>query len=270
MISFPNAKINLGLNVLSKREDGYHNVNSLIYPVRLSDVLEVVEARKFSFSTSGLIIPGVDADNLVVKAYHLLRKDFDLPAVSIHLHKTVPAGAGLGGGSSDGAFMLKMLNAMFELFLDDAILEDYALQLGSDCPFFIRNEPAFVSGKGDALEKSELELKELIVCIVKPERGISTADAYRTVSPGIPDKDIRKIVEDHPVEAWRGILLNDFEEAFYKKLPEYGEIKHKLYEAGALYASMSGSGSAFYGIFRDSPELKGAFPDAWFTWEGTL
>lgn len=264
MISFPNAKINLGLNILRKRTDGYHDISSLLYPIGLSDILEVIESGKFSFSSSGLPIPGNEENNLVIKAYKLLKKDFTLPEVSIHLHKTIPTGAGLGGGSSDGTFMLKMLNTLFELYLDDTILEDYALQLGSDCPFFIRNEPMLVSGRGETLEVFPLDLKGYFLYLVKPEQAISTKEAYQLVSPAIPEKDIPSILHDHPVDSWRGILENDFEKAFFKKLPAYDHIKDKLYEAGAVYASMSGSGSAFFGIFREKPVLQGAFPGPWF------
>ena len=270
MITFPNAKINLGLHVLNKRDDGYHNILSLLYPVGLTDVLEVIESGKFSFSSSGLSIPGDEHENLVVKAFRLLKKDFGLPEVSIHLHKNIPTGAGLGGGSSDGSFMLKMLNILFELFLDDSILEDYAMQLGSDCPFFIRNAPSIVSGKGDQLEDFPLDLKGYFIFLVKPDRAISTRDAFRLIHPGDPDMDIRKILHEKPVGAWREFLKNDFERSFFEILPDLREIKDKLYDAGAVYASMTGSGSAFYGIFKEERDMKGIFPGSWFTWEGAL
>ncbi|MBR9999854.1 MAG: 4-(cytidine 5'-diphospho)-2-C-methyl-D-erythritol kinase [Cyclobacteriaceae bacterium] len=270
MIFFPNAKINLGLNILGKRKDGYHDISSLFYPIRLSDVLEVIEARKFSFSSSGINIPGKEGDNLVIRAYQLLKKDFALPDVSIHLHKSIPTGAGLGGGSTDGAYMLKMMNSMFELFLDDSILEDYALQLGSDCPFFIRNETMLASGRGDELEKFLLDLKGYYLYLVKPDSAISTREAYQLIRPGIPEKDIKTILQDQSPAAWRGSLKNDFETAFFEKLPDCSDIKEKMYEKDALYASMTGSGSAFFGIFEKKPDMQGVFPPPYFTWEETL
>jgi 4-diphosphocytidyl-2-C-methyl-D-erythritol kinase len=270
VISFPNAKINLGLNILSKREDGYHNISSLLYPIGLSDILEVIESGKFSFSSSGLAIPGKEEDNLVIKAYRLLKKDFALPEVSIHLHKSIPTGAGLGGGSSDGAYMLKMLNTMYELFLDESILEDYALLLGSDCPFFVREESMLVSGRGEMLEKFPVDLEGYHLFLVKPDQAISTREAYQLISPAHPERNIQMILRNQPVDSWGDFLKNDFEKAFFEKLPGCWDIKDKLYDAGAVYASMSGSGSAFFGIFRESPALEGAFPSSWFVWEEVL
>lgn len=270
MISFPNAKINLGLRVIEKRKDGFHNIESLFYPIQLSDVLEVVESREFSFSVSGLSIPGDDTNNLVFRAYQLLKKDFDLPLISIHLHKIIPTGAGLGGGSSDGAFMLKMLNILFELYLDDAILEMYAAQLGSDCPFFVRNKPMLARGRGEVLDDFALNLDGYSLFLVKPEQGISTQEAYQLISPAVPDMNIQETIALGSPETWRAHLKNDFEEAIFKKLPDYRLIKDTLFEAGALYASMTGSGSAFYGIFKDDPDLNNLFPASYFTWQGLL
>lgn len=270
MISFPNAKINLGLNIIEKRKDGFHNISSLFYPIKLTDLLEVMESGKFSFTSSGRPIPGNDKDNLVVRAYQLLKKDFDLPPVSIHLHKIIPAGAGLGGGSSDSAFMLKMLNTLYELYLDDSILEDYALQLGSDCPFFIRNEPMIAAGRGDELEHFPVNLEGYILLLVMPDRAISTLEAYQLVSPGLPAMSISDTLASRPPESWQGLLKNDFEEAVFQRLPAYRQIKNKLYELGAIYASMTGSGSAFFGIFKEKIQLEDQFPPSYFIWEEIL
>lgn len=270
MISFPNAKINLGLNVIAKRKDGFHNIESVFYPIQLSDMLEILESKKFSFSVSGLSIPSDETKNLAVRAYQILKKDFDLPLISIHLHKIIPTGAGLGGGSSDGAFMLKMLNVLFELYLDDAILESYAVQLGSDCPFFVRNKPMLARGRGEMLDDFDLNLEGYYLFLVKPEQGISTQEAYQLISPAVPEMNIPEIIALGPPETWRSRLKNDFEEAMFEKLSDFRSIKDKLYEAGALYASMTGSGSAFYGIFRDDPDLKHLFPSSYFTWQGIL
>jgi 4-diphosphocytidyl-2-C-methyl-D-erythritol kinase len=270
VISFPNAKINLGLNIIEKRKDGFHNISSFFYPIKLADVLEVIETAKFSFSSTGLPIPGDESNNLVVRAYQLIKKDFDLPQVSIHLHKTIPTGAGLGGGSSDGAFMLKMLNTLFELYMDDTVLADYALQLGSDCPFFISNESMIASGRGDELAPYPINLEGYFFFLVKPDQAISTHEAYQLIKPRSPDISISGILVNQPPESWKGMLVNDFEEAIFQKIPEYRNIKDTLYEHGAVYASMTGSGSAFYGIFKDKPGLAVEFPPSYFTWEEIL
>lgn len=270
MISFPNAKINLGLNIIEKRKDGFHNISSFFYPIKLADILEVIESGKFSFSSSGLTVPGVERDNLVIRAYHLLKKDFDLPKVSIHLHKSIPTGAGLGGGSSDGAFMLKMLNILFELYLDDSLLEDYAAQLGSDCPFFVQDKPMVAMGRGEELDDFPLSLEGYFLFLVKPDQAISTHEAYQLITPRFPEVTIPDILTGGSPETWKELLKNDFEEAIFKKLPDYRNIKNKLYEQGAIYASMTGSGSAFFGIFKEKPVLEHEFPASYFTWQENL
>ncbi|MBW3544417.1 MAG: 4-(cytidine 5'-diphospho)-2-C-methyl-D-erythritol kinase [Bacteroidetes bacterium] len=261
MILFPNAKINLGLNITAKRKDGFHDIVSCLYPIGWQDVLEVIGAqKKTELKVSGHEIPGstdkgVDKNNLVFRAYELLRKDYDLPPVQIHLHKLIPIGAGLGGGSANAAFMLKAVNEMFQLFLDDFILEDYASRLGSDCPFFIRNKPVLALERGDVFEELQLNLQGSHLLVVKPSVHVSTAEAYAGVKPRMPKHSIREVLETQPISAWRELLHNDFEDSIFPKYPQIRDLKTQLYDSGALYASMSGSGSAVYGIFQDNPPV---------------
>ncbi len=252
MISFPNAKINIGLNVVSKRTDGYHNLETVFFPVKLADALEIVEADEFAFSSSGIEIGGAAKSNLVVKAYDLLKKDFELPPVKIHLHKMVPYGAGLGGGSSDAAFTLKMLNDQFELGLKNDQLERYASKLGADCPFFIQNKPVFAHGIGNQFEQTTLDLSDYKIVIAKPAVSVSTVEAYRNIVPAKPEFDLRNLAQ-LPIHEWKDVVKNDFENTVFPQYPVIQELKQSLYEAGALYASMSGSGSAVFGIFRHLP-----------------
>ncbi len=270
MIFFPNAKINLGLDIIEKRKDGYHNISSCLYPIRLTDILEIIESPEFMFSSTGFPIPGYTDDNLVIKAYQLLKKDFNLPDVAIHLHKTIPSGAGLGGGSADGAFTLKMLNTLFELYLDDTILADYALSLGSDCPFFIYNTPVMAEGRGDLIRPLKLNFEGYHVFLVKPDISISTQKAYQQVVPSLPVITVDNILNNPDPESWQDVLKNDFESEVFKKNRELVEIKKQLYKHGASYASMTGSGAALYGIFRGEPEMEGVFPEKYFTWQGNL
>jgi len=270
MISFPNAKINLGLDIIEKRSDGYHNISSCFYPVPLNDVLEINLSSKFDFKTSGLHVPGDKHENLVVKAYKLLKKDFNLPNVSIHLHKNIPLEAGLGGGSSDGAFALKMLNEFFDLFMEDSVLEDYAGLLGSDCPFFIYNEPMLVEGRGEQMKEINVDLKGYFIYILKPDLSISTREAYRAVKPAQPKHEIQSHITSKPVDVWENFLKNDFEESITEKYPELKKIKTWLYEKGAVYASLTGSGSAMYGLFNIEPDLERDFTENYFNWVGAL
>ena len=250
MVTFPNCKINLGLNIVNKRGDGYHDIETVFFPVPLKDALEVIEKEKFEFSTSGSAIEGGTENNLCVKAYHLLKKDIPhLPVVQMHLHKAIPMGAGLGGGSADGAFTLKLLNKKFELHLSEKQLINYSLQLGSDCPFFISNIPCFATGRGEKFEPIEMDLSEYKIVIIHPVIHISTALAFANIKPLKPGKSIKQIVQQ-PISTWKDELKNDFEEPVFAKYPEIKKIKDALYNAGAIYASMSGSGSAVYGIFR--------------------
>ncbi len=258
MIVFPNAKINIGLSVTARRPDGYHTLESILYPIGLKEALEVVEADELAFSSTGLAIPGSDADNLCLKAYKLLSADFNLPAVHIHLHKHIPIGAGLGGGSADAAFFLKLMNEKFELALSTIQLQSYAQRLGADCAFFVENKPAYATGIGEILTPIALDLSAYFMVLVKPNVHISTAEAYRGVVPKKPTSNLLSSIQ-LPVSEWRTAIKNDFEESVFAKHPQIRGVKSALYDAGALYASMSGSGSSVYGIFEHAislPELE--------------
>ncbi|MBO3700473.1 4-(cytidine 5'-diphospho)-2-C-methyl-D-erythritol kinase [Fabibacter sp. E12] len=249
MITFPNAKINLGLQITGRLSNGYHTINTGIYPIPLRDVLEAIPSKKTSFESSGTTIPGNPKDNLILKAYKLLKKDYHLPELTIHLLKSIPMGAGLGGGSADASFMLNMLNEEFQLFLDDSILEEYAAQLGSDCPFFIRNQPAIATGTGTDVQPIDLDLSGYHLLVLNPGIHISTKDAYAGTSPAPPSYDLKSTIESKDFDFWKKTLANDFEKSVFQQYPELGGIKAKLYDSGALYAAMSGSGSTLFGIF---------------------
>lgn len=264
MLVFPNAKINLGLQITEKLSNGYHAINTCFYPIPLKDALEFVPAKqKTIFSASGSSIPSDGKDNLVLRAYKLLKKDFQLPEIDIHLHKHIPIGAGLGGGSADAAFMLKALNEHFQLFLDDSFLETYAEQLGSDCPFFISNRPAYATGTGTELEYFDIDLSGLHLILIHPGIHVSTQQAYAGVSPKPAETDLKKLLSTKNFEAWQSELVNDFEKSVFKVHPLLAEIKNDLYSHGAAYASMSGSGSSIFGLFEsqpsDIPHLKNKF-----------
>lgn len=252
MIVFPNAKINIGLHVVSKRDDGYHNLETVFYPVELTDALEMAESNDYKLTNSGITVDSQPEDNLVMKALHLLKEDFDLPPVHFHLHKTIPFGAGLGGGSSDAAFALKLLNDYFSLRLNSKELKGYAAQLGADCSFFIDNKPVFATGTGGQLKPVNLDLSDFKIVILKPPISVSTADAYKNIQPKVPKFNLAEIPH-LPIEEWKNTVVNDFEKSIFPKYPEIKELKDKLYEMGALYASMSGSGSAVFGFFRHLP-----------------
>ena len=266
MISFPSCKINLGLNVVGKRTDGFHNLETIFFPVPLQDALEIIPApnRRFQFSSTGLDIPGEQENNLCIKAFNLLRADFKLPPVHMHLHKVIPVGSGLGGGSSDGAVTLKLLNELFSLALDAEKLKNYARLLGSDCAFFIDNKPVFGYERGDSFEPFSVDLAGLFIALVIPPIHVSTAEAYALVVPEIPQRSLKELVR-LPVKEWKDCIVNDFEAPITKKYPSIGMIGQKLYQAGALFASMSGSGSAVFGLFEEIPELRSLFPDS-FVW----
>ncbi|HCN85288.1 MAG TPA: 4-(cytidine 5'-diphospho)-2-C-methyl-D-erythritol kinase [Sphingobacteriaceae bacterium] len=255
MITFPNAKINIGLNIISRRGDGYHNLETVFYPVGIKDALEVIEADKLSFTSSGIVIPGNYEENLCLKAYYLMRQDVHIPPVHIHLHKHIPIGAGMGGGSADAAFFIHLLNDKFQLNLNRDQLSGYARQLGSDCAFFIDNVPAFAHGRGEQLEEIKLDLSGYYMVLVQPPVHISTAEAYRHVEPQVPEMPLKELIQ-LPVKQWKNKISNDFESSIIKNHPEINELKKVLYLAGALYAAMSGSGSSVYGIFREKVELK--------------
>ena len=268
MISFPNAKINLGLRITEKRPDGFHNLQSCFYPVGWSDALEVIPSDAFGFSSSGLSIPGATNTNLCVRAYDLLKADFDLPPVQLHLHKIVPVGAGLGGGSTDAAFALKLLNERFELGLAVTSLENYARQLGSDCAFFVRNQPTYCVEKGDVFEDIAVDLLGYYGLLIYPNLSISTAEAYAAIRPRQPETSLRNDLLT-PVDTWRLTIRNDFEDSLFPKYPVLGRIRRQLYEAGAVYASMSGSGSTVYGIFNAPVAIPNQFRD-YSVWQGKL
>lgn len=263
MIVFPCAKINLGLNIVSKREDGYHNLETVFYPIPLYDALEIKYMdEKFPSDTAcDLKVTGnaVDCDeqkNLVVKAYHILAADYQLPRIHTHLYKHIPSQAGLGGGSSDAAFMIRLLDERFRLNIGNPEMERYAARLGADCAFFIEAEPAYAEGIGDVLmpaDGPDGNLQGYYLCVVKPDVAVSTKEAYSAITPKKPAKSCRDIVRQ-PIETWKEELVNDFEEPIFKMHPEQEAIKQKLYDQGAVYASMSGSGSALYGIFKEEPK----------------
>lgn len=271
MVSFPNCKINLGLNIIRKRADGYHDLETCFYPISINDALEIITSEKatvhpdIEFSSSGLCIDGDTENNLCVKAYKLLKKDFpEIPAIKTHLHKTIPMGAGLGGGSADAAFTLMLLNNKFNLNLSTAQLINYALQLGSDCPFFIINKPCFATGRGEVLEEININLSACKIIIVNPGIHINTGWAFRQIKPAAPAIGIKKIIQQ-PVSAWKNQLTNDFEKPVFAEYPQLKALKEMLYNAGAAYAAMSGSGSTFYGIFDSTIEVNiQNFPTGYF------
>ncbi|TDB59152.1 4-(cytidine 5'-diphospho)-2-C-methyl-D-erythritol kinase [Arundinibacter roseus] len=268
MVVFPNAKINIGLNIVEKRSDGFHNLTSCFYPVGWCDALEILPASAIRFESSGLPIPGDSTHNLCLKAYKLLAQEYSLPPVSIHLLKAVPIGAGLGGGSADAAFTIKALSEIFSLNLSVATQQDYARKLGSDCAFFIENKPNFCFGKGDEFEQIDVRLTGMHLVLVHPGIHISTAEAYAGIRPKQPAHDLQELLQQ-PIDQWRTGVVNDFEEALFSTYPLLPAIKTELYQQGAVYASMSGSGSTLYGIFREAPNLSNNFVD--FTvWQGEL
>lgn len=266
MIFFPNAKINIGLYVTEKRTDSYHNIETLFYPTSLCDALEILENTEsdvpLSWSSSGIQLDGKAEDNLCVKALNLLKQDYDIPPLKMHLHKAIPFGAGLGGGSADAAFALKALNEMFTLGIDTPKLIDYAAKLGADCAFFIRNIPQTATGIGDILSPCKINLKGYHLLLVKPDIHVSTPEAYRGIKPkqlAVPlNEQLRS-----PVEEWKGVIKNDFEESVFPNHPGIKAIKDKMYANGAEYASMTGSGAAVFGLFKNKPDVD--FPQC-FVW----
>lgn len=262
MITFPNAKINLGLNVVAKRSDGYHDLETVFYPVSITDALEVIPMDSAFPSTvdcdlkvTNISIDGDEQKNLVVRAYHLLKQDFPtLPRIHAHLYKGIPTQAGMGGGSSDCGFMITLLNRQFQLGLTDQQMIDYAARLGADCPFFVLNQPCYAEGIGERLEPIALNLKGWYLAVVRPDIPVSTREAFSLITPKHPDKNCRDIVMQ-PVETWHDELSNDFEKSVFAIHPEIGAIKNQLYEMGAVYAAMSGSGSSLFGLFRQPVAL---------------
>ena len=276
-ISFPIAKINLGLNVVEKRPDGYHNLQTVFYPVPLKDALEVqVMGSAFpsdydcDLKVTNITIEGDEQRNLVVRAYQLLKKDFPtLPRIHTHLWKGIPTQAGMGGGSSDCAYMLLLLNQQFQLGLTDEQLIQYAAQLGADCAFFILSRPCYAEGIGEKLQPIDMSLSGYHIAVVRPDIPVSTKEAFSRIHPHNPAQNCRETVMQ-PVETWRDTLVNDFEESVFALHPEIGNIKQQLYNMGATYAAMTGSGSALFGLFKERPDnIREAFPNM-FTFSSSL
>ena len=258
MISYPNAKINLGLNIIEKRADGFHEIESVFYPIDWKDILEIVPSGEVNgmveFSSSGIEIPESNGGNLCERAYQILHDRYALPSVKIHLHKVIPIGAGLGGGSADASFTLKMLNELFDLRLPDQELETFAAELGSDCPFFIENVPKFVTGRGEEMEPIEVDLSSFCIVLINPNIHIGTAEAYANVSLGASQEELRSAINFDP-EYWGNAVKNDFEVSLFPSYPKLAELKARLLAMGASYAAMTGSGSTVFGLF------KGEIPD---------
>lgn len=273
MITHPIAKINLGLNVVEKRPDGYHNLQTVFYPVPISDTLEVnvsaerplntgnAKSQDCELSLTGIEVLGDLQQNLVVRAYQLLKQDFPtLPRITARLDKSIPTQAGMGGGSSDCAYMIRLLNELFALGLSDGQMIAYAARLGADCPFFILSRPCYAEGIGEQLQPISLDLSDWYIAVVRPDIPVSTREAFSLIRPHYPAVNCREVVMQ-PVETWRGVLTNDFEESVFQLHPEIGAVKDRLYELGAAYAAMSGSGSALFGLFRERPDgLSREFP----------
>lgn len=274
MITFPNAKINLGLNIVEKRPDGYHNLETIFYPIPLQDALEITPweggERKYKLAQSGIQIAGDDENNLVVKAYKLLDSLYNLPPIEINLLKHIPSGAGLGGGSADAAFMLCMLNQHFQLNIPNEQLEVYAAQLGADCAFFVENKPTFAEGIGNIFSPIELSLKGYKLVLVKPDIFVSTRDAFAQIKPKRPTISLKEVAK-MPIEAWKTYMVNDFEESVFPQFPAIADIKAKLYDMGAIYASMSGSGSSVFALFKGDATLpKVDFGEGAFVFEAMI
>jgi 4-diphosphocytidyl-2-C-methyl-D-erythritol kinase len=257
MIVFPHAKINLGLSIISKRPDGFHNLETVFYPVPLRDALEIVPSDENLFFQTGLKIPGKQDDNLVYKAFHLLEKHYPhIKPLEIHLHKVIPLGAGLGGGSSDAAETIQMINRFFNLNISSGKLSAYASELGSDCPFFMQSTPCFATGRGEILEPLTLDISSYSLLLVHPDIRINTAWAFSQIRPAVPKYNLKQSISK-PVRDWIYTISNDFEIPVFEAHPRLLIIKNQLYNAGAIYASMTGSGSTIYGIFDKSavPEI---------------
>ncbi|MET1056935.1 MAG: 4-(cytidine 5'-diphospho)-2-C-methyl-D-erythritol kinase [Pedobacter sp.] len=260
MLAFANAKINLGLNVTGKRPDGYHNLETVFYPAKIYDTIEITDAETTFCEIRGIAIPGDSKDNLCLQAYHLLNKDFDLPPQQITLLKNIPVGAGLGGGSADAAFLIKLINTKFQLGLSVNQMQDYARVLGADCAFFIENTPVYAVDRGDQFSPVAIDLSAYFMVLVKPPVHVSTADAFGGLKPALPEVNVKELMGLSP-DKWKDVLKNDFEETIFLKYPEIAQLKTGLYHAGATFALMSGSGSSVFAIFDTAvtlPELEKA------------
>lgn len=279
MISFPNAKINLGLNIVSRRADGYHNLETIFYPIGIKDALEIVpmkdkvidegsELSLYRLFQTGIDIIGDSDNNLVVKALKLVLEEKQIPPIDIHLLKNIPFGAGLGGGSADAANMLQLLNNKFNLGYDEPKLMTLATKLGADCSFFIKNKPSFATGIGEILEDVDIDLEKYTFVLVKPDVAINTAKAYSMITPSKPNISLKDIIK-MPIEEWRHVMKNDFEEPIFIQHPQINDIKQTLYDMGAIYSSMSGSGSSVYAFFDKAPNIDGAF-DKHYVWTNNI
>ena len=263
MITFPNAKINIGLFVTERRSDGYHNIETLFYPIDLCDILEVIPSTKTTFSCKGLNIPGKQEENLILKAFYLFRKETGCGNAEIHLHKIIPFGAGLGGGSSDAAHALKLFNNVFETGLSDSLLVEMASKLGADCPFFIHNKPVYAEGTGNIFTQLKFSLKGKFLVLVKPPIHVSTQEAYRKIIPCKKEIYLPDAIK-LPIHKWKDFIVNDFETPVFELFPEIKEIKNRLYQTGAEFALMSGSGASVFGIFNAYTEIAN-LPISYFT-----
>lgn len=270
MICFPHAKLNIGLSVVAKRTDGYHELETLFYPLPICDMLEIVvsDGDRNEFVQTGLPVPPDGKPNLVERACLLMQNAYGLSPVKIHLHKIIPIGAGLGGGSSDAAFALKMINDIFEMALPEEILVQYAVRLGADCAFFMRNKPSLAYGIGDELRPVQFSLASYWCVVVKPAVHVSTALAYQGVRPASPKNSLEQMMKEQ-VSLWQGRVVNDFESGVFNQYPQIGLVKETLLDCGAVYASMSGSGSAVYGLFEQEPRSLPFGPD-YYIWKGEL
>ncbi len=272
MIVFPNAKINIGLNITSKRADGYHNLETVFYPTQFCDILEIIPDK--SLSKMDLEISGIELDhdlgnNLVEKAWKILNEKYNIGGCKAILHKIIPFGAGLGGGSADAAFCLKALNALFKLNLSNEMLKNYASQIGADCAFFIDNTPSLATGIGDVLSPIDVNLEDKYLVLIKPPFAVPTKDAYSGIQAKTPELSL-SISISKPISDWKTSIKNDFEGSVFSKYPAVEDLKNELYKQGAIYASMSGSGSSVYGIFNQKPELNQSIPADYFVWEEEL
>ncbi|MEO6135810.1 MAG: 4-(cytidine 5'-diphospho)-2-C-methyl-D-erythritol kinase [Ginsengibacter sp.] len=264
MVAFPHCKINLGLNILRKREDGYHDIETVFYPIPIFDIVEIITSEDKTHFTHSGIDTGEYENNLCFKAFHLVKNDFpNLPHVAIHLHKVIPIGAGLGGGSSDASFILSLLNDKYNLGISELKLFDYAIQLGSDCPFFLKHQTSFATGRGEILSPLNLDLSGYNIVIINPEIHINTKEIFQKIIPSIPAKRIDKIISQN-IKTWRNELVNDFEKVVFPIHFELSEIKNRLYQQGAEYASMTGTGSTLFGIFKKDKKITTSFDDKYF------
>lgn len=268
MLVFPNCKINLGLNVIHKRSDGFHDIESVFYPVPWCDILEIVPSETDNFFFDGIKINCTETENLCFKAYQLLKNQYNIPNINLYLYKNVPFGAGLGGGSSDGAYTILALNTLFSLNIDENTLTNLTSKLGSDCAFFIQNKACYVCETGSHLTPLPFNLKGYYLVIIKPDISIPTKDAYNMLTPKMPEIPLSDIIK-LPVYEWKNLLINDFEEPIFRKFPEISFIKKRLYSRGAVYASMTGSGSAVYGIFEVHTDIIDDFQNCIY-WKGFL